>query len=136
MNKTTKTAVKTVATVKKAVAVKAPKADRPKVFYPFETKKQISAKIATDDSYVRQALVQLHEGHKTNEAGNQFASSHAASGVALATAIVEGRDLTVAETEKARTIVCHYTKRLARHARQVAKATEPELIETAKIFGV
>ena len=121
---------------------KAPKA---KVSYPFETKAQIAAKIAASDEYTVAALCQLHpwqtaheQETKTTEIKNRrgFMSSHAVNGSKLAEKTKSGEGFTVEEMDKARSIVCRYTRQLAVASREDALAADPSLAATAAIFGV
>lgn len=113
--------------------------------YPFETKAQIAAKIAQDDQYMLAALAQLHtwqtaheQETKTTEVKNRrgFMSSHAVNGSKLAEKVKRGEALTGEEMDKARSIVCRYTRQLAVFSREQAIAANPALNAVASTFGV
>lgn len=113
--------------------------------YPFLTKKQIKEQIATDDDFVVQCLTVMHsrqteheQTEKTTKDRNKrgWMSSHAVRGTELALKVESGETLDEEELAKARTMVSSYSKQLASHFRQAKLAEEPELRETAAVFGV
>ena len=113
--------------------------------YPFETKAQIAAKIATSDEYMLQGLCQLHTWQtqheretKTTAVKNRrgFMSSHAVNGSKLAEKVKGGEQLNEEDMAKARSIVASYTRQLAVASREEALAANPDLAATAAIFGV
>ena len=113
--------------------------------YPFTTKAQIAALIASSDEYMLQGLCQLHtwqteheQETKTTEVKNRrgFMSSHAVNGSKLAEKVKAGETLTAEETDKARSIVGRYTRQLAVASREAALEADPALRATAAIFGV
>lgn len=113
--------------------------------YPFETKAQIAAKIASSDEYMLGGLCQLHTWQteheqevRTTEEKNRrgFMSSHAVNGSKLAEKVKGGEALTGEEMAKARSIVCRYTRQLAVASREASLDANPELRATAAIFGV
>lgn len=112
--------------------------------YPFMTKAQILAKLASDDEFVTLCL-QVMDGRQEeverdtretifrNRRG--WMSSHAVNGSKLAAKVSSGEDLTSEEMEVARGMVSRYGKQLAAHFRQQAIAKDPSLGEVAKIFS-
>jgi hypothetical protein len=112
--------------------------------YPFLTKKQIAAKIADDDSFVLECLQVMHSRQTEHEVDSKttkdrnkrgWMSSHAVRGTELALK-AQTEALSEEEVAKAREMVARYTKQLASHFRQARLAAEPELAETAAVFGV
>ena len=113
--------------------------------YPFLTKAAIKESIATDDAFVLKCLVIMddrqtedeqasHETKWRNKMG--WMSSHAVNGGKLADLVRNGDDLDEEQLEKARGIVCKYSKQLASHFRTAAKDADPELAEAGATFGV
>ncbi len=113
--------------------------------YPFMSKAQIAERISSDDDFVLMSLVILHDRQtefeqatKTTVSRNRrgFMSSHAVNGTKLAEKVLSGVALDGEELAKAREMVSHYTKQLASHLREEAKAANPELAATAAMYGV
>lgn len=111
--------------------------------YPFMTKAQIKARIEADDAFMLECLSVLYarqteyeQETKTTVNRNRrgFMSSHAVNASVLAVK-ARGEGLTAEETDKARSIICHYTKQLAAHFRQGAISENPELAEAARVFS-
>lgn len=113
--------------------------------YPFMSKAQIAERISSDDDFVLMSLVILHDRQtefeqatKTTVSRNRrgFMSSHAVNGTKLAQKVISGLGLEPEEIDKAREMVSHYTKQVASHLREEAKAANPELAATAAMYGV
>ena len=113
--------------------------------YPFLTKKQIKEQIATDDNFVVQCLTVMHSRQTEHEVDSKttkdrnkrgWMSSHAVRGTELALKVDEGEVLEGEDLDLARKMVGSYSKQLAAHFRQARLAAEPELAETAAVFGV
>lgn len=129
-NKTDNTATETI--------TKAPKA-----LYPFRSKASIATQLATDDAFVlsclaimyaRQTDYEQQTKSTLNKNRRGFMSSHAVNGSALAQkAATEGLD--AEEAERAKAIVCRYTKQLAEHFRSEALRADPSLAAVAAVFG-
>ncbi len=111
--------------------------------YPFVTKSIIAARIEQDDAfmveclgvlYARQTAFEQDTKSTLNKNRQGFMSSHAVRGSTLAVKAA-GEGLTEEETDKARGIVCRYTKQLASHFRQVAIEADPSLAEAARVFS-
>jgi len=124
-------------------AKKAPKAERVKYNYPFQTKAQILASQA-DFSVCLQHLEQLYAAQTADEQEKEttfsknrrgFMSSHAVTGSKLAVKARSGEELTPEEQDKVRAIVCRYGKQLAAFSRESAIAANPELAKIAEIFS-
>jgi len=131
-NKTDNTATATTTTTK-----------APKAQYPFRSKASIATQLATDDAFVLTCLQVMLERQTEHEVATKstlnknsrgFMSSHAVNGTALAQkAATEGLD--AEEAERAKAIVCRYTKQLAEHFRSEALAADPSLAAVAAVFG-
>lgn len=113
--------------------------------YPFMSKRQISERVAADSDFALMCLVILHDRQTSFEQATRstkdrnhrgFMSSHAVNGTKLAEKVLAGTALESEELAKAQSIVSHYTKQLAAHLREEAKATNPELAEIARTYGV
>ncbi len=111
--------------------------------YPFITKSQIVARLATDNEFVVECLgVMLsrqtgyEQEQKTTVVRNRagFMSSHAKKGTALGIK-AQGEGLTEEEIGESRELVSRYTKQLAAHFRAQAIATDPSLAEAARVFS-
>jgi len=113
--------------------------------YPFISKRQVAERIASDDDFMLMALVILHDRQtefeqatKTTVSRNRrgFMSSHAVNGTKLAEKVLGGEALDAEEIAKARDIVGHYSRQISAHLREDAKASNPELAEVGKLYGV
>ena len=113
--------------------------------YPFITKAQIKARLATDGDFAKECLLVMYDRQteyeqeaKTTVVKNRrgFMSSHAVRGANLALKIRAGEWLTPDEEALVSSIASSYTKQLASHFRSQALAERPELAETAKVFGL
>lgn len=122
---------------------KAPKAERVKYNYPFETKAQILAS-QSDFSVCKRHLITLFQAQTADEQDSQdtkyknrrgFMSSHAVTGSQLAVKVIGGEELTEEEEAKVRNIVSRYGRQLAAFSRQAAIAANPELKKIAEIFS-
>jgi hypothetical protein len=111
--------------------------------YPFVTKSQIAASIASDDNFVLNALQVMLSRQTAFEQDTRqtvvrnrmgFMSSHAVKGTALALK-AQSEGLTMDEVSEAREIVSHYTRQLAEHFRQVQISENPELASVARLFS-
>ncbi len=122
---------------------KAPKAERVKYNYPFETKAQILAS-QSDLAVCKKHLITLFQAQTADEQDSQdtkykdrrgFMSSHAVTGSQLAVKVIGGEELTEEEEAKVRNIVSRYGRQLAAFSRQAAIAANPELKKIAEIFS-
>lgn len=104
--------------------------------FPFMTKKQVAEKIATDPDFAQMCIgiLQLRTELKS-EGGAGFMASQREKGKELATKIVEGVQLSAEEVEQCVSLASKYTRQIALHLREDAKAGSPELAEKAAIFG-
>lgn len=111
--------------------------------YPFITKSQIKARLASEPAFVLTCLAIMHgrqteyeQESKTTRDRNRrgFMSSHAVRGTTLAVK-AQGEGLTEQEMEAAQDLVSHYTKQLAAHFRQEAIVADPALAEAARVFS-
>ena len=114
------------------------------VSYPFQSKSSIKARLAADPSYREQALVTLYtkqteweQAAKATRDRNRvgFMSSHAVHGTKIAQKLIAGETLSEEETFRMDEIVSHYTKQLARFAREDAILANPELETVARLFS-
>jgi hypothetical protein len=112
--------------------------------YPFLTKKEIKEQIETDDAFVLTCLQVMHSRQTEHEVDSKttkdrnkrgWMSSHAVRGTELAVK-AQTETLSAEEVAKVREMVCRYSKQLASHFRQARLAEEPDLVETAAVFGV
>lgn len=137
----TETATTETATTETA-AVAAPKSAHNN--YPFQTKKQIALRLATDPGFVRDCLVILYDRQTSDEAETSstkyknargFMSSHAVHGTRLAKMVLAGEEMTDEDTAKVAEIVPRYTKQLAEHFRAKEIMKNPKLaVEAASFF--
>jgi len=111
--------------------------------YPFATKAQIKAKIASDDAFVcecvnllqaRQTTVEQETGSTSVKNRSGWMSSHAVSMSKIAGKIASGEELSSDETSKARDACSHYTKQLAAALRDAACEADPTLADKAAVF--
>ena len=111
--------------------------------YPFITKSQIKAQLASDPAFVLTCLAVLYAAQTDHEQDTKstrdrnrrgFMSSHAVRGSVLAVKAA-GEGLSEEETVLASGIVCRYTKQLAAHFRREEIAANPELAEAARVFS-
>jgi hypothetical protein len=111
--------------------------------YPFRSKKQIVALIATDDGfaceclgimYARQTAYEQEAKTTLNRNHRGFMSSHAVNGTTLAKKFLAGEVLSEEELAKTRAIVSRYGRQLAEHYRLEDIAAKPELADAAAIF--
>jgi len=109
--------------------------------YPFATKTQIGERIAKDDAFIPvclnvllslQTAAEQEKGTTSSKNGKGFMSSHSVNGTALAR---KGK-LDSEDLAKGRAIVAHYTKQLAKHFRNEARSSDPELAKRAAVFGL
>lgn len=116
-----------------------------KTSYPFTSKKQIVARIAVDAAYRMEALVILYNLQTQHEQDTEttlnrnrqgFMSSHAVHGCRLAKKYLAGEEMTPEDEAKIAEIVPRYGRQLAAWFRNEKIAAEPELAETAAIFGI
>lgn len=126
-----------------SVKTKAPKAERVKYNYPFETKAQILASQA-DFEVCKRHLITLFQAQTADEQDAQdtryknrrgFMSSHAVTGSQLAVKVASGEELTDEDVAKVRSIVSRYGRQLAAFSREAAIAANPGLVAIAKIFS-
>jgi hypothetical protein len=113
--------------------------------YPFTSKAQIKARLGEDADFrlscltVLYSLQTAHEQEKeTTESRNRrgFMSSHAVHGTRIAKKVAAGEEITGDDWAKINAIVPRYTKQLAAYFRAGEIEANPELAETAKVFGV
>lgn len=116
-----------------------------KVSYPFTSKRQIVARLATDDEFVVECLGILQARQTAyeqetlttvvrNRAG--WMSSHAVNMGKLVAKIASGETPDVEDFEKGREACSHYGRQLAAHFRQEALQKDPGLADAARVFGV
>jgi hypothetical protein len=126
-----------------SVKTKAPKAERVKYNYPFETKAQILAS-QSDLAVCKSHLITLFQAQTADEQDTQdtkyknrrgFMSSHAVTGSQLALKVIAGEDLSEEEEAKVRNIVSRYGRQLAVFSREAAIAANPDLVSIAKVFS-
>jgi hypothetical protein len=117
----------------------------PKPQYPFVTKSQIKARIASDSDFATQCLCTLYASQTSHEQATKstadrnhrgFMSSHAVTGSKLAEKVQAGDELTADEVVQVQGLVSHYAKQLASAARETAIAENPALAEVGKIYGI
>lgn len=113
--------------------------------YPFTTKKDIAAQLATDPEACKKALVVLFNRQTSHEQDTAstlsrnragFMSSHAVHGTRLAKAIIAGEDLSDEDLARCQTIAPRYSKQLAAQARREALEANPDLAAAGAVFGV
>lgn len=115
--------------------------------YPFVTKKEVAARLASDPVFCQQALLVLwrrqvedERDSKTTKYTNKrgLSSSHAVPGSNLAEKITAEEELTPEETAKVCQIVSHYTKQLTAHyrAEQEVSLDDTERAKVKATFGV
>jgi hypothetical protein len=116
--------------------------------YPFASKNQIAAKIASDFSYACACLVVLWNRQTEYEQNTKstldrnkrgFMSSHAVHGSRIAQALASGTpcdELSPEDKARVSSIACRYTKQIAAHERTVAVKANPELAAQAAVFGL
>lgn len=139
MNDNTTTTTTETATETK----KAPKAAKPKINYPFPTKRAILASQAHDEVVLEHLGIlynrQTEDEKETKDTKYKnrrgFMSSHAVNGTRLAEKVLSGEDLTDEEWGLARAIVSRYGKQLAAHYRAEMIDRNPELAKIAEIFS-
>ena len=126
-----------------ATTPKAKKAPKEKKSYPFVTKAQIAASIASDFSYACNVLVILHNRQtsfeqevKTTKDKNRrgFMSSHAVNGSRVAEKIKRGEELNDEDVAHVQAIAPRYTKQIADHLRAEAIEADPSLAVKAACF--
>jgi len=106
--------------------------------YPFATRREILAKIATDRGFVAECMATLQARYEARGAGTSsmgWMASHASKAIALAAKVGAGEasDKEMAEAAK---LAARYSKQLARALRDRDLAARPELGAQAAIFGV
>jgi hypothetical protein len=132
-------------TKRSAESAPAPKAKAPDGGngYPFQTKREICARLETDSGYRHSCLIVLYERQTADEQETKetkwknrrgFMSSHAVNGTKLAEKLIAGEQLTDEEEDKLAGIVCRYGKQLAAHFRAQATAADPAKAEQAACF--
>lgn len=133
----------TTSTETTATRAKAPKAEKVKFSYPFETKAQILASQTDFDTCARH-LLQVDDAQTADEKRQErtlvknkvgFMSSHDKTGPRLAAKIRAGEELTDGEKEQVRLMAKRYGKQLARFSRQRAIAANPGLKTIAAVFS-
>ena len=111
--------------------------------YPFPTKREILAQLATDRDFRVTSLLVLYRRQTEDEQETKetkyknrrgFMSSHAVNGTRIAQAILAGEELSEEDEAKLDAIVPRYSKQLAAHARQEALAADPSKADTAAVF--
>ena len=111
--------------------------------YPFKTKAQIKADIATSDAFVCECVqvIQARQTASEQETGTTsvknragWMSSHAVPMGKIAAKLAEGEDLTAEELSKSREACGHYSKQLAAAFRDAACEANPDLAKTAAVF--
>ena len=101
------------------------------VQYPFTTKAQITARIASEDDFACECLEILQArtvGRTGSEKSYGLMSSHVKKGAALS-------ENPSADMPAVRALVSSYTKQLAAHFRAAEIAANPDLAEVAKVFS-
>jgi hypothetical protein len=107
--------------------------------YPFITKAQVAERIASDPDFALMAIVILADRTAARQPGSKaqgFMSSHEVRGTALASKVAAGASLDAEDLAKAAEIASHYTKQISASLREEAKASSPELVEVARLYGV
>jgi hypothetical protein len=113
--------------------------------YPFITKNELKARLADDAAFRLECLVVLYNRQTEDEQDTKetkwrnkmgFMSSHAVHGTRIAQLVVAGETLSEEDEGRVEAIVPRYTKQLAAHFRDAAKAADPELAEAGSTFGV
>ena len=111
--------------------------------YAFTTKRQISTRLATDESFVEECMALIYrlqtedEREKCNTIHRNkmgFASSHAVNGSKLAIKLLEGVEWDDEERAMASEMISHYTKQIARYLRDEQISSSPELKEQQAHF--
>jgi hypothetical protein len=103
--------------------------------YPFTTKAQIKARLASDPAFVTLCLAVLLDRHVNLETrGAGFMSSQAKVGLALATKSLS-EELSAEEMVQATNLTSSYCKQLASHFRKLDVASDPDLAEAARVFS-
>jgi hypothetical protein len=112
--------------------------------YPFTSKSTIKARLEADPEYRKQAIVTLfqkqtewEQAAKATRDRNRvgFMSSHAVHGSKIALKLIAGEALSEEEVSKMDSIVTHYSKQLARFAREDAVRENPALEAVARLFS-
>lgn len=111
--------------------------------YPFMTKNQIKAKIASDTAFALQCLA-IMDGRQTDDEKEikdtvyknrrGWMSSHAKKGTELAAKAAGGEALTDAEIGEVQALTSRYTKQLAAHFRNAAIEANPDLKAQSACF--
>ncbi len=111
--------------------------------YAFTTKREISIRLSTDQSFVEECITLLYrlqtedEREKCNTIHRNrrgFASSHAVNGSKLAVHLLEGALWDDEERAMASEMISHYTKQIARYLRDEQMNSTPELKEQQAHF--
>jgi hypothetical protein len=112
--------------------------------YPFTTRKQIQAKLASDPEYRKSVIVMLWEKQTEHEQATKttlnrnkvgFMSSHAVRGTELAQKIKAGEELTEEEVSRVDAIAPRYSRQVACFMRAAAIKDNPALAEVARTFS-
>ena len=113
--------------------------------YPFITKKEIAAKLSTENGFIRTCLILMQLRTEERKAAasrgitlkaHGFMSSHEERGRRLATKLQLDEPLTETEMVLARTLLAAYPKQLAAQFRQQAVQDNPALADAGRVFGV
>jgi len=113
--------------------------------YPFRSKAQILAQLASDPAFQLSCLVILFNRQTAYEQTSEttlnrnragFMSSHAVHGSRIAKKHLAGEELTAEDLGRVEAIVSRYSTQLAKHFRNEAVAANPELAKVGAVFGV
>ena len=115
--------------------------------YPFVTKAQVAARLASDPEFCLEALQVLVRRQTEDEREQSttkwknkrgLMSSHAVRGTAIAKKLAAGEELSPEEVGRACEIVSHYVKQLTNHyrAEQEVCLDETERAKVKATFGV
>lgn len=113
--------------------------------YPFQSKAAIKARLTDDAAFRHECLVVLYNRQTADEQDTKetkwrnkmgFMSSHAVHGTRIAQLVIAGEAISDEDEGRIEAIVPRYSKQLAAHFRDAAKAENPELAEAGSTFGV
>ena len=110
--------------------------------YPFTSRKQITSRILTDQTFARECAIVLQARTDERDAGRAPAgkpwgwmSSQKATASKIVAKLRAGM-LSSAEEAKLRKMIASYGRQLADHFRTLEIRRRPELAEVARVFGV
>lgn len=106
---------------------------------------EIKALLLRSDKAVQRALVVIYDRQTRDEKASDdtkhqnqmgFSCFHVKSGSYLACWVLSGRNLTGKHLERARKLVCHYTRQLVEVARAKRAATSPATMKTPIVLQI